>query len=136
MKIKVYMQILYFYIYSLVLHLPYLLFWETAVHIIYSEFAGDTPFNAGQVLKEMLLQRGVELQSNNFVMIGRKKRRYDNILYNQHTIFALNSTDWYQKCGASKHASSRLLLLFKLINYPMLLMLLLTKYPCQSNIIW
>ena len=107
MKIKVYMEILYSYIYSLVLHLPYLSFWETAVHVIYFEFAGNTPLNAGQVLKEMLLQRGVELQSNNFVRIRRKKRRYDNILYNQHTIFALNSTDGYQKCGASKHASSR-----------------------------
>ena len=73
------------------------------------KFAGNTPLNAGQVLKEMLLQRGAELQSNNFVRIRRKKRRYDNILYNQHTIFDLNITDCYQKRGASKHASSRLI---------------------------
>ena len=71
------------------------------------KFAGNTPLNAGQVLKEMLLQRGVELQSDNFVRI--KKRRYDNILYNQHTIFDLYITDCYQKRGASKHASSRLI---------------------------
>ena len=39
-------------------------------------FVGSTPANAGQILKEMLLKEGVELDSDNAFRIRRKKRMH------------------------------------------------------------
>ena len=37
---------------------------------------GNTPENAGQVLKYLLLENGVELPEGDYTCVRRKKRRY------------------------------------------------------------